>query len=241
MRLMWCATALFWWCGTGTAVPLHPYNTSPLHGTTVLNRPELAGQVLATATRSFELIPAPGFIAPPYAGTVDERVVREYGTGTLTFYYQVHLDAGSEPAMPAFSVEYFSQVRTDVDFLSDSSGVGDIGISARHLGYRTLVSFFIGQPSAPGPPILPGESSHMFFIRTDARSFGPGGLIFVDYDSPGAVGAVVASAFQPVPEPATMFATTLALCAVLVMRKSRIPHRTKCGCCRCRPDTSHAT
>lgn len=68
------------------AVPLNnafvaqPYLDTGLPGTTVAARPELAGVVLADTMQPLT------FSGLALSGTVQNRVVRETGTGTLDFY-----------------------------------------------------------------------------------------------------------------------------------------------------------
>ena len=57
------------------------------------------------------------------------------------------------------------------------------GITARHLGYRNLVTFFVGRRYSSGPAVGPGDSSRTFFIRTNATAFVPGGIIFPRFNS----------------------------------------------------------
>ena len=221
LRVFFCFCVSCLFAVVGVSTPLAPYQTTSLPGTTS-SQPDLAGVVLAAASRSFRPIPNPWFVSPEFSGTVDETVVREYATGTLTFYYQVHLNTATGPVMPGFG-EYFSTPQVDVDYLVDSSGIGDGSMSARHFGYRELISFSIGQPYSPGPPVLPGTSSKKFFIRTNATAFAAGGLAFLDYNGPNEVGAITTDIFQPVsvPEPGTMAAAAFGILSVCLMRNRK--------------------
>ena len=59
---------------------------TPLGGTTVALRPELAGTVIEDVLTPFS------FGALNLTGTVQNRVVRETNTGTLDFYWRIKVD-----------------------------------------------------------------------------------------------------------------------------------------------------
>src|SRR5258708_2891493 len=64
-----------------------------LNGTTSAARPELAGTVLADVQDRFSL--------DGLNGTVESRVVRENGAGTLDFYWAVSVDASTPFPTPS--------------------------------------------------------------------------------------------------------------------------------------------
>src|SRR6478672_6098309 len=70
---------------TTNAVPVGIGETVSLPGTSVAAEPNLAGTVLLDNVYSFNQTLG----TDTYAGTVQERVVREAGSGTLDFYWRV--------------------------------------------------------------------------------------------------------------------------------------------------------
>jgi hypothetical protein len=212
-----------------SAATLDPGSLIVLSGTTLVQTPALGGTTIASQTVSFELLPSPppfNQVPPAFRGEVLEHVVRESATNTLDFYYQLVVDPASEIVSPSIGTEFFgttdSQLTTDVDFLSDSQGVGAAGMEARRLAGRQLINFFIGEPEITGTPVGAGDSSKVFYIRTNATEFDSGGAVYVDYNGQGSAGAVMAGAFEPVfvpepsalPEPNTAGSMTLALFAL---------------------------
>ena len=86
------ALLVFGWVSATYAVPLIPGSAVLLPGTTEAARPELAGVVLADQLVSFSVtIPTDQHIT----GMIQERVVRESGSGTLDFYWRVFNDSSS--------------------------------------------------------------------------------------------------------------------------------------------------
>jgi hypothetical protein len=163
----------------GQAVPLPPTGFVALRGTSVAERPELAGVVVADVVNPWGF-PFPG----PRLGTLEARVVREV-SGTLDFYYRITSDATTLGAVALLEILGFDNLAVDVDFRTDS------------LGSKALESARSDTIPPDGTPAIafqdpsgitgigPGEESLFMFIRTGARAFGPSEALIevVDIDS----------------------------------------------------------
>lgn len=145
--------------------PVSPSNfaDTALGGTTSAARPELAGTVLAD-----ELTP---FSFSGVTGTVQNRVVREAGTGTLDFYWKVDVtgsDSGLGVSALRLSDFGYGNLK-DADYRTD--GLGSVGPNTARLfnvaPYPTGdLNFLFG-----GSGIAAGSESRFFFLHTDATSF----------------------------------------------------------------------
>src|SRR5688572_27412833 len=100
-----------------------PGGAVPLPGTTAAAQPALAGVVVRDALIPFSVDDGLGHTI--FQGTLQDRVVRENGTGTLDFYQTIRADAGfTIPAMLQYvSRSSFGGWFTDVNFRTD--GLGD--------------------------------------------------------------------------------------------------------------------
>src|SRR5687768_18077205 len=103
------AVAIFLASSFTLARPLAPGEsidvTDPLTGTSLAERPELAGDIIFELTQNFS--------GDAFSGTLQTRVVRETDAGTLDFYYRV------DPTLDSYSVTGFNGFSTDVDFRTD--------------------------------------------------------------------------------------------------------------------------
>jgi hypothetical protein len=140
-----------------------------LHGTTVADRPDLAGTVLVDQLRPFEGIENTG---KRFKGTLQDRVVQRSISGTLDFYYRIALDSTSTASISRIVRKGFEEVSTgtrDVNWRID--GVGTVGPS---LAYRqeTCCIETIFEPA-----LRPGESSRLVFIGTGVTRYDTRGSI----------------------------------------------------------------
>ncbi|MBI5926061.1 MAG: PEP-CTERM sorting domain-containing protein [Aquabacterium sp.] len=144
--------------------PVSPANfaDTDLNGTTAAARPELAGTVLEDVVTPFSF--------SGVTGTVQNRVVRETGTGTLDFYWKVDVDASTTGlGVSAFRLADFGYANLkDADWRID--GLGNRAPDAARLfnpaPYPTgAVNFLFFNG------IAPGSQSNFFFLRTDATAY----------------------------------------------------------------------
>lgn len=193
------------------AVMLVPGANIGLPGTTVAARPELAGVIIASQSRSFSITNAGGTLSGIIIDEVSKNIdgAIEFDSQvrnvTSTFTTFVGIKSVTHSAFPNTAVSF-----TDVDYRIDSSG--------------TSGPFNAGRDAAPGanvsvswPNFLqPGTDSHFFFIRTDSPWYNDKGSYAIETT----VGTVTVAAFQPaIPEPAGL--SVLALAALGIMRRSR--------------------
>jgi hypothetical protein len=154
-----------WAPGLVHAVPVSApatgfFSDTALPGTTLAARPELAGTVLADTLTNFSF--------EGITGTVQNRVVREYGSGTLDFYWKVNvLSDATGLGVSAFRLSGFGLSNiTDADWRRD--GLGSTAPSvARVFGAvsqpQGSINFLMDAPVT--------SSSQFFFLRTDATAF----------------------------------------------------------------------
>ena len=149
------------------AVPLTPGNFVNLSGTTLEDRPELAGTVLVDTIRPFSVDLGGGNFT---TGTIQDTVLREDGTGTLDFSYRIINDVSSSGSIDFVTRTAYTGSSTDVDWRSD--GLGTIApdqASRNAAGDQVLFDFFANNL------LFPGAESLFFFIKTDAIDFDEGG------------------------------------------------------------------
>ncbi|HEY9026918.1 MAG TPA: hypothetical protein VIP05_21685 [Burkholderiaceae bacterium] len=212
------ATSLLGAASGAGAVPLNNgfsgqnFLDTPLSGTTSAARPELAGLVLADTDTPFSVGGVTGF--------VQNRVVREFGTGTLDFYWRVELDPSTNgnPGITAFRLADFGYgYLTDADYRID--GTGTVPASTARLfnpgAYpQGDINFLFGTA------IEPGQSSEFFFLHTNAVMF----KMTADYDfvngnnDIGGGGPTYAPA---VPEPAPAALLALGVLTLAGLRSRR--------------------
>ena len=139
-----------------------PFADTALGGTTVAARPELAGTVLEDVITPFSF--------SGVSGTVQNRVVRETGTGTLDFYWKVNVDTStSGVGVSAFRLADFGYAHLkDADYRTD--GLGTTGPDTARLfnqaSYPTGdLNFLFGNG------VNPGSESRFFFLHTNALSY----------------------------------------------------------------------
>jgi hypothetical protein len=193
------------------------YADTALGGTTVAERPELAGVVLEDVLQPFSFNGA--------TGTVQNRVVRETASGTLDFYWRVMVDAQSTGHIEAFRVGDFGySYLTDADWRIDGLGsaapyVGRLFNPASNPGGD--INFLFTDPAVGGPGY---ESSRFFFVHTGATAYAK----TAQYDMLCAPNGCISQTYQTfapaVPEPQT-YALMLAGLAAMAWIARRQPRR----------------
>jgi hypothetical protein len=189
---------------------------TPLAGTTAAARPELAGTVVADVDTPFTLGTVSGF--------VQNRVVRETGSGTLDFYWRVQLDPNVEASdsIDALRIGNFGYASmTDADWRID--GLGTVPASTARLFNPGVhpdgdINFLFG------PDIQAGESSMFFFLHTGATAFAE----TASYDLVGSDSLITGQfgTFAPaVPEPTPAALLALGLVTLGWLRKRRVAQR----------------
>ena len=200
-----------------------PFLDTFLSGTTAAARPELAGTVLEDEVQSFS------FGALNISGTVQNRVVRETGTGTLDFYWRVKIDPQSTGGgVSAFRLIAFGYSHlTDADWRIDGLGSAK-PFTARLFNPAThpdgAINFlFTDPPVQPGDPADGLSGSRFFFLHTAATAYAK----TASYDllgGPSETLSPVYATFAPaVPEAATWALMVLGLAGLGAVSRRR-PH-----------------
>ena len=200
------------------AVPLNngfsgqSFLDTPLAGTTAAARPELAGLVVADTDTPFSVGGVTGF--------VQNRVVREFGTGTLDFYWRVELDPATDgnAGITAFRLDGFGDGDlADADYRIDGSGT----VPASTARLFNPASYPQGDINFVfGTPIEPGQSSEFFFLHTDAVMF----AMTADYDfvtGADLIGGGGPTYAPAVPEPAPAALIALGVLTLAGLRSRR--------------------
>ena len=188
-----------------------------LGGTTVAERPELAGTVIEDDIQSFSF----GGVF----GTVQNRVIREHGTGTLDFSWRINVDPASTGDVFAFRLGEFGYDHiVDADWRIDGLPQAPDPFAAPFTG-RVFNPDVYPEGSInflfPDPPIGPGAGSKFFFLHTTATNY----LKTASYDLLCAPSGCISdsySTFAPaaVPAPATFGLMALGL-GVLGIKRIR--------------------
>ena len=151
--------------------------------------------------------------AGDYTATLREAVVRE-ASGTLSFLFQVSNLAGGTSSIGRVTADGFAGFTADVDYVSAAfnpvvgffvaptpTGTSAFPTSIDRSSTAVNNGRVIGFNFSPAPPkIDPGETSVVFYVRTNAR-------LFTNADVNTINGAVASfNAFGPtaVPEPSTL-------------------------------------
>ena len=182
------------------AALIAPGSSALLSGTSVALDPALSGTVLQDVLEPFTIDLGAGSTVNGY---IQDRVVRESGSGTLDFYYRLFngidpcgctLPSGGSIGVAGRSG--YSGFTTDVNYRTDGLGtVAPSGASRTADGNQVLFGFL-------GNPIAPGQESRFFFIKTNATAYndlGTGTLI--GFNASGGFGQTQFSTFEPAPVP----------------------------------------
>jgi hypothetical protein len=184
---------------------------TPLAGTTSAARPELAGLVLADTDTPFSVDGVSGY--------VQNRVVREFGTGTLDFYWRVVVD----PSTNGGGIEALRLADFGYGYMNDADwridGLGTIGATTGRLFNPAVhpegdINFLFDSN------VGSDESSSFFFLHTSATNFAMTGFYDV-LNADGNFTAAAATYAPAVPEPTPAMLLALGVLTLGLLRSRR--------------------
>ena len=151
-----------------------------------------------------------------FTGTLQLQVVKETGSGTLDFYFQIFNDSSSLDAIDRLTTGNYTGFATDVDWTNNAT-IGVASTFANRATADTVGFSFVGAPFGNGL-ILPGTNSAVLFIKTDATQFTQGTVQLINDATANVL------AFAPVPEPSTgaLVALGTAFAVLLTCRRQPI-------------------
>ena len=187
-----------------------------LQATTLSDLPDLAGSVIASADQPFSMTFNSGDVI---SGVLHSSVVRTNSSGTLDFYYQFTNDITSDGALYYATVASLG-MPTLVGYRTDSGGdVNPYQVFSFNTPPNYRLEYVFGAYGF-GPAVEPGESSRVFFFRSNLANYSDNGLATVAGQVPGddlVINQFIQS-FQPVsiPEPSTLVLGSAALLTLVV-------------------------
>jgi PEP-CTERM motif len=177
------------------------------------------GFLLTDMTASFSYTTTAG----TNSGTIESAVYND--GGTLDFYYQVTNDPTSATALARLTATDFIGFVTDAGYRTDGGtmlpGTGFINgsvtpVSADSNTDGSVIGFSFYPPTDNTAEIIPGSSSYVLVISTDATNWTMGNASIIDG------GTQTVAAFQPsgnVPEPASIGLLGMGLIALASLRR----------------------
>lgn len=172
-----------------------------------------AGTLFASLVTPFSFATTAGTTS----GTLTSAVFQE-STGTLDFYYQVANSAGSATALSRESDTSFVGFTTFTGYRTDAVVAFVVGTVAPVSADRNAAGGLMGFNFFPAK-ILPGLTSDILVISTDATLFAAGNAAVIDG------GTQTVAAFEPtgtpatVPEPGTLLLIGAGLLAAPFFRR----------------------
>lgn len=162
-----------------TPLALAQIRSWDLKGTTLDQKPDLAGTIVEDTIRTWSWIHSPERYT--VNGTIQDRVVRRKSSGNLDFYTRIMMDPQSSSNIFALRKEGFKLPGTYEDANYRIDGLGERApVSITHDVTTGLYEF-----SWHGIGIMRKESSKFVYIGTTAKTYDKSGTTSLfAYDSP---------------------------------------------------------
>jgi hypothetical protein len=145
--------------------------------------------------------------------------------GCLDFAYRISLDPNLSHPIFNLNLARYVGFTTDVGYVSGSGDVAPDSVNRIDAIHGGIVGFFFG--NSANPLLFPGERSDFLVVATDATAYDTsGGVTIFAGRSPDIVSGTINGLFEPtvVPEPSTVLLVSIALGAMVVLGKVRMPH-----------------
>jgi hypothetical protein len=144
-----------------------------------------------------------------FTGSIDSKVYAD--TQGLDFVYQFSNDQSSPDAILHLAASSFSGYITDADYIPGTGATAPSTVSRDAAAGGDTVDFNFALPNL----VLPGTTSDVLVIKTNATSFALGNVSLQD----GGNATLVAPAPVPVPEPAAMALLGMGICGLASRRR----------------------
>jgi hypothetical protein len=135
-----------------------------------------------------------------YSGTYDEIVAKDNTTGNMDFIFQVHNDIGSTDAIGRITTVSFDHFNTDVGY-SSTVFITAMGFGTRFPSTvdRSVSGDVVGFNYADvvAGELMPGQTSDLLVIKTNATSFGDGFINMLDGDTARVAGFAPTATPEP--------------------------------------------
>ena len=183
----------------------------------------LGGVLITSQTSQFTSIINPANYSGNFYAAVYQESSAANPLGGLTFVWQVSNNGGSNDKIDRFTEDGFTGFQTSAFYSTQAGGLG-AGTIAPNSAFRptaTEVGFRTDNGAGAGT-LLPGDTSDLFIVRTDAPTYKPGAVGILDGDISSAP-AYLPSPPSTVPEPATLAPFALGGLGLLglIVRKTR--------------------
>lgn len=151
------------------SVMLPPGGSLPVPETSGATESDLDGIALRDALLPFTIRATDGAVV--CTGKLQDRVVRSTKTGLLEFYYRIRETAGPG-AVGGIATSSFSGAKLGVAYRIDGQGTVSPHVAVRSAVPGPVVTFELTDPPVS---CAQHEESRFIVIKTESRSFRPGG------------------------------------------------------------------